>query len=72
MVIRNVTVPAMRSMAAWDRAHRPGTCKLTPHSKLAARVAEWLQLQWSPLQLAGWPMRSYPYDATSQVLHRAI
>jgi len=58
--------------AAWDRAHRPKTCKLALHPTLAARVADKLQQQWSPQQIAGWLMRTYPDDATSQVSHEAI
>ena len=40
--------------AAWDRAHRPKTCKLALHPALAKRVADKLQQQWSPQQIAGW------------------
>jgi len=58
--------------AAWDRAHRPKTCKLALHPTLAARVADKLQQQWSPQQIAGWLMRTYPDDATSRVSHEAI
>ena len=58
--------------AAWDRAHRPKTCKLALHPTLAERVADKLQQQWSPQQIAGWLMRSYPEDATSQVSHETI
>ena len=58
--------------AAWDRAHRPKTCKLAVHPTLAARVADKLQQQWSPQQIAGWLMRTYPDDATCQVSHATI
>ena len=40
--------------AAWDRALRPKTCKLADNRNLAHLVAEGLQLQWSPEQIAGW------------------
>ena len=36
--------------AAWDRAHRPKTCKLAQNRALAFIVAERLQLEWSPWQ----------------------
>ena len=51
---------------------RPKTCKLALHPALAARVADKLQQQWSPQQIAGWLMRTYPDDATSRVSHEAI
>jgi len=34
--------------AAWDRPHRPKTCKLVQNPALARIVANQLQLQWSP------------------------
>ena len=39
--------------AAWERAHRPKTCKLSQNPALARIVAEKLQLEWSPRQIAG-------------------
>ena len=58
--------------AAWDRAHRPKACKLALHPSLAKRVADKLQQQWSPQQIAGWLMHTYPNDATCQVSHETI
>jgi len=58
--------------AAWDRAHRPKTCKLAGNRALAGIVAEKLQLQWSPWQIAGWLKRTYPDDETYQVSHETI
>ena len=58
--------------AAWDRAHRPKACKLALHPALAKRVADKLQQQWSPQQIAGWLMHTYPNDATCQVSHETI
>lgn len=58
--------------AAWERAHRPKACKLALHPTLAAWVADKLQQQWSPQQIAGWLMRTYPDDATCQVSHETI
>jgi len=58
--------------AAWDRAQRPKACKLALHPALAKRVADKLQQQWSPQQIAGWLMRTYPDDATRQVSHETI
>ena len=57
---------------AWDRAHRPKTCKLVRNRALAGIVARKLQLQWSPWQIAGWLKRTYPDDETCQVSHETI
>ena len=58
--------------AAWDRAHRPKNCKLVEHRALARIVANKLQLEWSPEQIAGWLKRTYPDDETYQVSHETI
>jgi IS30 family transposase len=58
--------------AAWDRAHRPKTCKLAENRTLARLVAGKLQLQWSPEQVAGWLKESYPGDENFQVSHETI
>ena len=42
------------SKAAWDRAHRPKTCKLVQNRALASIVARKLRGLWSPEQIAGW------------------
>jgi IS30 family transposase len=58
--------------AAWDRAHRAKTCKLAKHPELARIVAEKLQLQWAPRQIAGWLKYTYPDDENYQVSHETI
>ena len=58
--------------AAWDRAHRPKTCKLVERLPLARIVAGELQLEWSPQQIAGWLKRTYPNDESHQVSHETI
>lgn len=58
--------------AAWDRAHRPKPCKLALHPTLAQRVADKLQRQWSPEQIAGWLRRTNPNDRDRQVSHETI
>jgi IS30 family transposase len=58
--------------AAWDRAHRPKTCKLVENRTLAHIVAGKLQGKWSPEQIAGWLKRTYPGDETFQVSHETI
>src|SRR5271169_6350653 len=58
--------------AAWDRARRPKTCKLADNRMLAHIVADKLQVQWSPEQIAGWLRRTYPGDENYQVSHETI
>jgi len=58
--------------AAWDRAHRPKICKLAQNPALALIVAEKLQLEWSPDQIAGWLKNTYPDDEHNQVSHETI
>lgn len=58
--------------AAWDRARRPKTCRLVRNSALARIVAEKLQLEWSPEQIAGWLKRRFPDDENYQVSHETI
>jgi IS30 family transposase len=57
---------------AWDRAHRPKTCKLALNPALARIVASKLQLEWSPEQIAGWSKQAYPDDENYQVSHETI
>ena len=58
--------------AAWERAHRPKSCKLVTNRALAHVVASKLQRQWAPEQIAGWLKRTYPGDETFQVSHETI
>jgi len=58
--------------SAWDRAHRPKTCKLVENSALAHIVAGKLQMRWSPEQIAGWLKHTYPDDENDQVSHETI
>jgi len=58
--------------AAWDRAHRRKPCKLAENPALARIVAEKLQLEWSPDQIAGWLKSTYPEDESYQVSHETI
>ncbi|XQM39384.1 Transposase (plasmid) [Cupriavidus sp. H19C3] len=55
---------------AWDRAHRPKTCKLVRNQALAQVVA--LRLQWSPEQIAGWIKHAYAVNKDYQVSHETI
>ena len=58
--------------AAWDRAHRPKTCKLVQNRDLARIVAIKLKKLWSPTQIAGWLKQTYPNDESFQVSHETI
>ena len=58
--------------AAWDRAHRPKTCKLVGNRALARVVAGRLRMQWSPEQIAGWLKQTYPGHEVFQVSHETI
>jgi IS30 family transposase len=58
--------------AAWSRALRPKRCKLAENRALADLVADRLQRQWSPEQIAGWLQREHPNDKGYQVSHETI
>ncbi len=58
--------------AAWDRARRPKTCKLSRNRALARIVAGKLRRQWSPEQIANWLKRRYPEDESKRVSHETI
>ncbi|MCH7537687.1 MAG: IS30 family transposase [Proteobacteria bacterium] len=58
--------------AARERAHRRKTCKLAENPALARIVAEKLQLEWSPDQIAGWLKSTYAGDESYQVSHETI
>ena len=53
--------------AAWDRAHRPKTCKLGQNPALARIVASKLQLEWSPRQIATLVERQSRYVLLARV-----
>jgi IS30 family transposase len=63
---------APAEQAAWDRAHRPKSCKLAENRALARVVTDKLRLQWSPEQIAGWLKHTYPCDETYRVSHETI
>lgn len=58
--------------AAWDRSHRPKTCKLVENRTLAHIVAGKLKMLWSPEQIAGWLKCAYPGREDYQVSHETI
>jgi IS30 family transposase len=58
--------------SAWNRAHRPKTCKLVEKRQLARIVAKKLKELWSPEQISGWLKDTYPGDGNFQVSHETI
>jgi len=58
--------------AAWDREHRPKSCKLALNTELNDAASIKLQLEWSPQQIAGWLKYTYPDDQEMQVSHETI
>ena len=63
---------AVADAETWDRALRPQVCRLAQQPALRARVAEKLEADWSPQQIAGWLKRTYPKDPDMQVSHETI
>ncbi|MFS2007308.1 IS30 family transposase [Duganella sp. CT11-25] len=57
---------------AWDRARRPKRCRLMENPTLAGIVADKLQLEWSPEQIAGWLKHTYHGDEAHHVSHETI
>ena len=57
---------------AWDSALRPKPCRLATSPRLRTLVAEKLQLNWSPAQIAGWLRRQHPGNAAMQISHETI
>jgi IS30 family transposase len=57
---------------AWERALRPKPYHLARHPELATLVAQKLQLQWSPQQIAGWLAREFGDDESRRVSHETI
>lgn len=58
--------------AVWDRALRPGICKLACHPTLARAVSAKLRRKWPPEQIAGRLKHAFPGEAQKQVSHETI
>src|ERR1035437_1658240 len=63
---------AVADANTWDRALRPQRCRLVQHPALCAPVAEKLEADWSPQQIAGWLKRTHTKDPDMQVSHETI
>ncbi len=57
---------------AWRNAKRPKRCLLATNLRLQALVAEKLQADWSPEQISGWLVSTYPDDDTLRVSTETI
>jgi IS30 family transposase len=57
---------------AWLQARRPKRCRLATNARLRAVVTAKLRADWSPQQIAGWLMTTYPDDPTMHVSHETI
>jgi IS30 family transposase len=57
---------------AWRNARRAQPCLLARRPRLRAWVAEHLQLDWSPRQIAVGLRRSFPHDGSMRVSHETI
>ena len=57
---------------AWHRARRPKSCRLVCCRPLQRMVADKLQKNWSPEQIAGWLKLEHPDNSAMQVSHETI
>ena len=57
---------------AWDNARRPKVCLLAKRPRLQRLVQSKLEADWSPEQIAGWLMTTYPNDPNFRVSHETI
>ena len=75
-VVRNGGPGAYRAAdadaLAWQRARRPQACLLARQARLKAWVADHLQQNWSPRQIAVGLRREFPQDASMRVSHETI
>ena len=57
---------------AWGSGRRPQVCKLAREPALSGLVAEKLEQDWSPEQIAGWLKTEFPHAQTMRVSHETI
>ena len=57
---------------AWYAARRPQPCLLARNARLRQVVARKLALDWSPEQISGWLVRTYPDDKAMRVSPETI
>jgi len=76
-VARNCTVrggyrAGKAQQAAEARARRPKPAKLAVNDRLRGQVQEWLELRWSPQQIAARLVSDFPDDPEMRVSHETI
>ena len=57
---------------AWYCARRPKPCRLKQNKRLCARVEAKLRKNWSPEQISGWLVETYPSDERMRVSAETI
>jgi transposase, IS30 family len=63
---------ASADQRAWNAARRPQPCLLARSAGLRRAVARKLALDWSPEQISGWLVRTYPADKAMRVSPETI
>ncbi len=63
---------ASADQRAWNAARRPQACLLARNARLRRTVARKLALDWSPEQITGWLVRTYPDDKAMRVSPETI
>jgi len=63
---------AQADARAWQRARRPQRCVLARRPRLRNWVAEHLQLDWSPRQIAIGLEQAFPHDGSMRISHETI
>ena len=75
-IARNGGPQAYRAAAAderaWQQAKRPKLCVLASNERLLNVVAQRLQHDWSPQQIAGWLKVTHHNEPTMQISHETI
>ena len=75
-IARNGGAQAYRAAAAdqraWKQAERPKPCALAGNERLREVVAERLQHDWSPQQIAGWLKVIHHNEPAMQISHETI
>jgi IS30 family transposase len=57
---------------AWDQAKRPKACLLASNERLRNLVAQKLQVDWSPQQIAAWLRQAHHNEPAMRVSHETI
>jgi IS30 family transposase len=63
---------SLADTSAWHRARRLKSCRLEVNSKLRRFVAQKLQENWSPEQIAGALPRVFPQESAMRISHETI